>query len=66
MKTSYFVTTLVVALVLGVGISALILFGGPAATQTVPLKVTCPTSAVDQDGDCLSAATDYFPYDELR
>ncbi|MDP2587402.1 MAG: hypothetical protein Q8P33_01335 [bacterium] len=66
MKTSYFILTLLGALVIGAGIAALVLYSGSAQTQVVGTPAPCTISPLDQDGDCLPGDLDYYPYDETR
>jgi hypothetical protein len=66
MKSSSFIATLLVALVLGGGIAALLLLDGSAQTQVVTPQNTCAISDLDQDGDCVSGSLDFYPYNDLR
>jgi hypothetical protein len=66
MKTSSFVITLVVALVLGSGIAALIFADQRAATQVAQDPLSCLADNSDFDGDCVLNQNDYFPHDPLE
>ena len=66
MKTSSFIVSLVVALVLGSGIAALIFVDQRAATQVAQDTLTCAASNSDFDGDCILNQNDYFPHDPLE
>jgi hypothetical protein len=66
MKTSSFVLSLMIALVLGSGIAALIFADQRAATQVAQDALTCIADESDFDGDCVLNQNDYFPHDPLE
>ncbi len=66
MKTSRFIFIVLGALVFGSGIATLLLFSSGAGTQIVVPQQGCTISTTDSDGDCVSNALDFYPYDALR
>jgi hypothetical protein len=65
MKTSTFIWIILGALVLGLGVAALVYFGNGAQTQVVSVG-ECGVQVGDRDGDCISDEFDYYPDDPSR